>query len=201
MIPLHTATGTIDLAALQPEDMSAVAIGDALAKLNRFAGRTPHPWSVAAHSLLVTAISPIDLQGWALLHDAYKAFLGDLILPAVEFLSVSGSRVAVDHALANARSRLDRAIGAAWECAPRSQSLDIRRADWIAYQAELAFHFGEPIDQAEREAILRACDLIPELPQGANWIAAREAWIARADELHAMGLLRLPPSPKAATAA
>lgn len=201
MIPLHTATGIIDLAALRPEDMNAVAIGDALAKLNRFAGRTPHPWSVAAHSLLVTAISPIDLQGWALLHDAHKAFLGDLILPAVEFLSASGSRVAVDHALANARHRLERAIGAAWECAPRSHSLEIRRADWIAYQAELAFHFNEPIDPGEREAILRACDLIPELPQGANWVAAREAWIERADQLHAMGLLRLPPSPKAATAA
>jgi len=197
-IPMHTTAGLIDLAHLQPGHMTAEAIGDTLAKINRFNGRTPHPWSVAAHSVLVEALCPeVDMKGWALLHDAHEAFIGDITIPGLELICASGTGIAVRNAVKNVKGSLDRKIGGAWECAPRSQSYEVRRADWLACEAEMAVFFGAPLDAhppADREQILRACDLISDLPTGGRWEAARDLWISRAEALASMGLLRLPRS-------
>lgn len=193
-IPFHTVSGPIDLANIGPEHFTAFAVADTLAKVNRYNGRTPRPWPVASHSLLVEALCPhVDLKGWALLHDAHESIIGDLTSPAVEYLCRAGTRTAVEHAVKNAKGKLDRIIGSAWECLPRSHSLEIRRADWVALHAEMAMFFAAPLvahTLADREEIERACDLIPEIPS--SWPAARDAWIARAEELASMGLLRLP---------
>ncbi len=37
-IPMHTMGGLIDLAHLQPDHMTAEALGDTLSKINRFNG-------------------------------------------------------------------------------------------------------------------------------------------------------------------
>ena len=50
-VPFWTRAGTIDLADLQPAAMTAEILGDTLSKINRFGGRTPEPWSVAAQGL------------------------------------------------------------------------------------------------------------------------------------------------------
>lgn len=195
-IPMHTMGGLIDLAHLQSDHMTAKTLGDTLSKINRFNGRTPQPWSVAAHSVLVEALcSEIDMKGWALLHDAHEAFIGDITIPGLELICAAGTGVAVRNAIKNVKGALDRKIGAAWECAPRAQSIEVRRADWIACEAEMAVFFNAPLDQhssVERECILRACDLIAELPMGSRWEDARDLWISRAEALAAMGLLRLP---------
>lgn len=197
-IPMHTMGGLIDLGNLQPDHMTARSLGDTLAKINRFNGRTPQPWSVAAHSVLVEALCPeIDMKGWALLHDAHEAFIGDITIPGLELICAAGTGVAVRNAVGNAKGMLDRKIGSAWECAPRSQSVEIRRADWIACEAEMAVFFDTSVEghpAADRECILRACDLIGELPLGGRWEAARDLWISRAETLASMGLLRLPRS-------
>ena len=70
-IPFWTSAGTINLADLQEQDLTAEILADTLAKLNRFGGRTREPWSVAAHSVLVERLCPPDLGAWALLHDAH----------------------------------------------------------------------------------------------------------------------------------
>lgn len=195
-IPMHTMAGLIDLAHLQPDHMTAEALGDTLAKINRFNGRTPQPWSVAAHSVLVETLCPeIDMLGWALLHDAHEAFIGDITIPGLELICAAGTGVAVRNAIKNVKGALDRKIGAAWECAPRAQSIEVRHADWIACEAEMAVFFNASPDHhppADRERILRACDLITEMPMGSRWEAARDLWISRAEALAAMGLLRLP---------
>lgn len=194
-IPFHTQDGTVDLWMPAAHSMTAKSIGSTLAKINRYNGRTFWPWSVASHSLLVERICPhADLKAWALLHDAHEAFLGDFTTPAQELLCVFGHRPAVEGALHSAKGRLDRQIGAAWECAPRSMSLEIRRADWVALQAEMATFFNAPISDfpvGDREEILRACDVIPEIPS-TNWTHARDGWVGRAMELASMGLLSLP---------
>lgn len=191
-IPFHTISGLIDLARIRPEHFGAFAVADTLAKINRYNGRTPRPWSVASHSLLVEQLCPpVDMKGWALLHDAHESVIGDMTSPAVDFLCMCGPRSAVQHAIKNAKGKLDRVIGAAWECPVLSQAIEIRRADWIALHAEMTTFFGAPLPSGpEREGVERACDLIPEIP--ASWVAARDAWIARAEELASMGLLRLP---------
>lgn len=197
-IPMHTMGGLIDLANLQPDHMTAFTLGDILAKINRFNGRTPQPWSVAAHSVLVEALCPeIDMKGWALLHDAHEAFIGDITIPGLELICAAGTGIAVRNAVGNAKGMLDRKIGSAWECAPRSHSIEIRRADWVACEAEMAVFFNAPVEghaPSDRESILRACDLISELPVGSRWADARDLWILRAETLASMGLLRLPRS-------
>lgn len=195
-IPFHTSGGLIDLAALKDRDFSAEALGDALAKVNRFGGRTRKPWSVAAHSLLVEWLCPnAEFKAWALLHDAHEAFLGDITNPAVELICHAGTRSAVENAIGNAKGRLDRQIGRAWGCLPRSHSLEVRRADWVALMAETVFWFGDSpveLDPADRPEVLNAIAVLPTLPMGGAWEGARDAWIARARQLAAAGLLVLP---------
>ena len=146
-IPFWAAGGiTIDLLNLQSADLSAELLADALAKTNRFSGRTPEPWSVAQHSVLVEALSPPELRPWALLHDAHEAFIGDMTSPAVDFISCVARKPDLNESIALAKGRLDRAIGAAWGVAVRSVNHELRRADGIALQAEaICFLGAEPV--------------------------------------------------------
>ncbi len=196
VIPFHTSAGTVDLANLGAEDVGAHVIADALAKTNRYGGRTPMPWSVASHSVLVERLcAPIDLKGWALLHDAHEAFLGDITTPALELICQCGTRSSIEHAVRNAKGKLDRVIGAAWECAPRALSVEIRRADWIALQAECSFFFGvksEATEARDLHDVEDAFEMIRHMPHGSRWADARDLWISRAEELASMGLLTLP---------
>jgi hypothetical protein len=69
-----------DLEHLRPEDVSVELIASRLAQINRYAGALPHPFSDAAHSVLVSYLCPEDpLAG--LLHDTAEAFVGDVISP------------------------------------------------------------------------------------------------------------------------
>lgn len=196
-IPFHTSRGPVDLAMLRPGDFAGSMIAEALSKINRFTGHSRLPWSVAAHSLLVEALCPTKaLKGWALLHDAHEAFLGDITTPALELICASGSPVAVQNAIHNAKGRVDRAIGSAWSCAPQPMSLEIRRADWIALQAERLYLFKEPLPaeltEQDRQDAARGADLIPGLPHGSDWLWAARSWLQRAQQLEIDGLLMLP---------
>ncbi len=182
---------------MRPQDCSATIIAAALSRTNRFSGHTRWAWSVAAHSLLVEALCPTPaLKGWALLHDAHEAYIGDITTPAFEFICASGSGVAVANAFHNAKHRLDRVIGAAWACVPQPRNLEIRRSDWIALQAERLCFFGEPLAAEltgdERRDVMRAADLIPLLPQGPDAARVAHEWRSRACALQIEGLLTLP---------
>ncbi len=203
-IPFHTAGGPIDLANLRDRDMTAEAIGEALSRLPRYNGRTPIPWSVAAHSLLVEAICPPDLRAWGLLHDAHEAFLGDITTPALELLCLGADdETVIQIAVDRARNRLDFAIARAWCTANRSQSLALKQADWIALQVEMSVFFGVPLAGLTPEELRladRALTTIEALPRIAWW-HVRDAWIERAHALAAEGRLRPPPGPPAGTPA
>ncbi len=70
-----------DLHALTPRDVQIEVLARRLAKINRCAGATPFPYSVATHSVLVSHLCPPD-QAWAgLVHDLTEAFVGDMIGP------------------------------------------------------------------------------------------------------------------------
>lgn len=56
-------------------------IAHSLALLNRFAGHTPEPYSVAQHSVLVAEMAPEGLKLQALLHDAHEAYVVDMPSP------------------------------------------------------------------------------------------------------------------------
>jgi hypothetical protein len=196
-IPFHTTRGPIDLANLQPSDMAAVPLAEAMAKINRFGGRTPEPWSVAAHSVLVESLCPPDLKPWALLHDAHKVFIGDLTDPAVELLCQLGTRSAVEHAIRNAENMIDRKIGAAWGVAVRSMSEPLRAADQIAFLAEAWTFLGAkpgPLGPAATDLLDGAMSFLSVAPCFTDWRAARDLWLARVEFFAKLGALSPPRS-------
>ncbi len=77
----------LDLAELRPEDVRVDEIAETLAKINRYAGRTPYPYSVAQHAVLVSALIERFLPGEdrlayeGLHHDDTEAFCGDILGP------------------------------------------------------------------------------------------------------------------------
>lgn len=202
-IPFWTVRGTIDLADLKPSDLDAFTIADTLAKVNRFGGRTPEPWSVAAHSVLVERLCPAELGPWALLHDAHEAIIGDLTPPAVEVLCRAGTRPAVEHAIRNAKGQIDRMIGVAWQTPVRSLNQAIRMADHIALQAEALVLLGiSPAiaTPAEADALHRAVNLLTELGPARDWRAARNEWLGRVEQYASLGMM-FPPKAQPAPGA
>lgn len=82
----------VDLDLVDPESISILDIAHSLSIINRFAGHTSRPYSVAEHSLLVHDIIARDFEldpfarMAALLHDAHEAYTTDLIQPMKQIL-------------------------------------------------------------------------------------------------------------------
>ena len=59
-------------------------IGKQLANICRYAGATPHFYSVARHSMLVNSLVPNEpnLKLMALVHDVHECWIGDMLRPA-----------------------------------------------------------------------------------------------------------------------
>ncbi|PZO64583.1 MAG: hypothetical protein DI498_10870 [Paracoccus denitrificans] len=187
---------TVDLMNVQPHDVAMSDLGEALARLNRFSGRTSETWSVAAHSVLVERLCPPELGPWALLHDAHETFLGDVTSPAVDFIARVGRVPQLHDGIAMAKGRLDRAIGAAWGVAVRSVNGSLRRADRIALQAEaIMFLDAQPVlfEPNDDEDIDRAITLLREMPLGRGWRTDCDLWIARVEHYSHLGWMT-PPS-------
>ena len=195
-IPFWTAGGnTIDLLDLRPEDLAAEVIGETLAKINRFNGRTPEAWPVSMHSVLVESLCQPELRPWALLHDAHEAIIGDMTSPAVDFIAAVARIPNLHEGVAAAKGRVDRAIGAAWGVAVRSLHHDLRRADRIALQAEaIQFLGARPVlfDPNDDDDIDRALSILKDLPAPTDWRGARDLWLSRVDHYAQLGLMNPP---------
>lgn len=63
------------------DDVDIEDIAHGLAYQCRFNGQTSAFYSVAQHSLMVSALVPEELKFAALLHDAAEAYLGDMVKP------------------------------------------------------------------------------------------------------------------------
>lgn len=73
---------TRNLMALTEPDFNIADIANRLAKINRFAGATTFPLSVATHSVAVSYLAPKGLELTGLLHDISESFgIGDMIRP------------------------------------------------------------------------------------------------------------------------
>lgn len=195
-IPFWTAGGrTIDLLDIRPEDVSAETLANALAKLNRFSGRTCEPWPVSTHSVLVERLCQPELGPWALLHDGHEIFLGDITTPAVDLIAHAGRVPQLHDAIASAKGRIDRAIGAAWGVPVRSVNQELRRADRIALQAEaLVFLDTKPVlfDPHDDDDIDRAVAFLMDFPEARDWRASRDLWLSRVEHYSHLGWMTPP---------
>lgn len=198
-IPFRTAAGMIDLENLRPLDVSVSLVADSLAKINRYSGCTPQPFSVAAHSVLVSHLCPPQLAAWGLLHDAHEAFVGDITTPAVEllcnFIGRPVSAASLKHALEQVKLSIDGVIGDAWGVEALGSHPAIRLADRVALRAEMWVLLGDlpPFTETEENNLFdRATSWLLENPSMSSWQAARQAFVERAGELSRAGLLRLP---------
>jgi hypothetical protein len=197
-IPYMTINGLIDLVDLRECDLMADKIADGLAKNNRYNGRTPVPWSVASHSVLVSHICPPGLEAWGLLHDAHEFLLGDFSRPSVDFIArpfESTSKSVVPIAIDMAKAEIDEMIGTAWALDQVADFMELTAADNIALEAEMFVFFGaDPTcyGTPDEDVFERAVALIHELPKDTAWRAARDLWLERACHLASLGHLRLP---------
>lgn len=202
-IPFHTPRGTINLRALCHEDMTAAAIADTLAKQNRYGGRTPEPWSVAAHSVLVEYLCPPEYRPWALLHDAHEIFLGDFMPPAIDLICTEGAASsliadAIPTAINATKGKLDRQIAAAWGVAVLAMAEPLRRADHIAYLAEVWTFFGirpeRKLGSHDTDLLDRAMANLSDMTLLNDWRMARDLWIYRTEIYAKLGQLSPPRS-------
>ena len=113
-----------------------------LSRICRYAGATPHFYSVARHSLLVAELVPHDpaLRLAALVHDAHECWTGDLCRPAKQKV---GS--ALDTLTREYDDNLHRLLGLDLIIADREIG---RMAEDAACQLELAWFDKTPDDIA-----------------------------------------------------
>ncbi len=81
MTYISTRSGTVDFLNPTPDSINIEDIAHALSLVNRYAGHTPYPYSVAQHSVLCSWMAPAGLELEALLHDAQEAYVGDVPSP------------------------------------------------------------------------------------------------------------------------
>lgn len=198
MIHFRTSQGMTDLADLKPRDLAPEAIGDALAKINRYSGRTPAPWPVAAHSIVVAMLCSPAARAWGLMHDAHEALIGDLTTPALELFCAYGTPVGaavIRNAIRRSKEGIDAKLVAQWQINVTPAIRDeVHRADKIACQAEMFVLMGAEvaIPEADQDDLERAITHIRDLESAHDWRVAKRLWLDFARDLGATGQLYAP---------
>ncbi len=84
LVRMYPSQALVDPFNLSIKDIHIGDIAHHLSRICLFRGGVPGLYSVAEHSMKVASmVSPVH-KPWALMHDAYKAFLGDVIRPVKE---------------------------------------------------------------------------------------------------------------------
>lgn len=120
---------------LKPEEICIEDIAHGLALVNRFAGHTAKPISVAQHSVYVSRLvdgTPFTMQG--LLHDASEAYLGDVTKWVKADAAFAVYRVA--------EALIQRLIYEKFKCTHK-MSAEVARADRVMVMHEAVQGFGK----------------------------------------------------------
>jgi 5'-deoxynucleotidase YfbR-like HD superfamily hydrolase len=145
-----------DLHRPDPEMVDFAEIADTLSHLNRYAGATEKPVSVALHTLIAFDVAQPDDRAHVLLHDAHEAYIGEITAPTEhelakildeEIARQTGLRGAIfSSALASLKKRLDVAIfSAAGLSMPQpAQRNRIKFADYTALMTERRDFLARP---------------------------------------------------------
>lgn len=154
-------------------------IGDALASINRAAGR--FKWSVAQHSMLVAALMPEGLRLEGLLHDAHEAYTGDIPTPFVRWLPDQ-----IQETIHKAKGLIQKEIEDRIGYKTLTVKVEVGKtpeewlkyADWQAFLIEVGMELGQSRD-------LCADDVRLEVPAPVLLSGEVQAGI---DELRALGV-------------
>lgn len=157
-----------DVCTFGPEKYDVRYVAGVLAKLNRFAGHTKRPYSVAQHALLCSYLAQPGFEFEALHHDDEEAFGGDIISPMKSdenrayFQAVRAKCVAP-------------ALGLKWK-----EPKEVKRVDLLALQVEQVRVQGRPYEDALAEGWFVASGFwvrVLTMPMG--WRLARALYLAR----------------------
>lgn len=194
-VQMHTIGGLTSIAVPHPRNWAPKRIAASLAKINRYNGQTKLPWSVAAHSILVSRICRnTEGQAWGLLHDAHEVILGDLVDPVVDYLETLSGGAAhglIQHCIRLAKSNLDAQINKAWDVQPCSL-FEVKNADALARSVEKFLFFGDAQAKQDNEGFDRAYGLLTELEHLQDWTLAESAWLSEVAKLSALGAFKPP---------
>ncbi|WP_282093062.1 hypothetical protein [Epibacterium ulvae] len=183
-----TTEGMLDLNHIPMHAMTAEVLGNTLAKINRFAGRTPEPWSVAAHSVLVARLCEGHrVSAWGAFHDAHEAFIGDIITPAVSFIASQsqpmGAQI-VQNCVRQAKQAIDLQVRKAWNiCWDDELQAHVDQADKLALQAEMLWFFGTRPAEGISAELAHAHDIMREINPANTWQTMARLWREEAERL------------------
>jgi hypothetical protein len=140
---------------IRPEDIHIEDIAHALSLMNRFAGHTKRPISVAQHSVYVSGL--VDGTGHelqALVHDGSEAYIADLVKWVKETEPLAGYR--------ELEEKVQRAVYMRFNC-PLEMAPEVELADRIMVRWEGMQGYGEhfaiphpnypPLTEAEIKSI------------------------------------------------
>lgn len=177
---VHTRSGLkFNLANPHAEDLALADVAHHLSLINRYAGASEFPISVAQHSVYVSRI----LGGWkqsaqinliGLLHDAHKAFIGDVTTPMKrELLSWAGA----DH-VERLADRIDtilfHKLNLSQYLNPATQRL-IAKADAVALATEWRFAMAGLCPNLEPPAAFEVREM--------HWTKAKEQFAKSLEKL------------------
>lgn len=169
-----------DIGSVQSYGVTAVNIGQALAKINRYTGHTREVLSVARHSVYVSKL--LDINSWeamyGLVHDVHETVVNDLSWPLKQKLSEKTRR--------ELRFLEEAADQALWKVLkvpypmPKDVAIAVKRADWVAAATE-------------KRDLMPPCsrhwDMLQEPPSHVkatpttSWQEDADLWLARYCEL------------------
>jgi hypothetical protein len=139
-----TSWGPIDLRNPKPDEMNLRAIAGQIAKINRWAGATQLPVSVAKHTVLVASLCDIEVRPFALLHDMHEALLGEIPQPVKVTLQEMGASDHLDRLQAALDEAITLAAGLPWPW-PAAATAAVKAADLRALATEWRDFTNHPL--------------------------------------------------------
>jgi 5'-nucleotidase len=118
---------------MRPDDIDIVDIAHALSNINRFAGHTSRPYSVAQHSVLVSHHCAPQDAIWGLLHDASEYVVCDLCRPVKRLPGLADYRAAEYRAMLAVCDRFGLEL---------TMPPSVQRADELLLVSEAKYFFG-----------------------------------------------------------
>lgn len=176
----------------RPEDFSLEDIAHSLAIINRYAGHTREPLSVAQHSVMASQIIAPECAAWGLFHDAAETVIGDMARPWKRMLAVKRPSPHYNDywTVKHVEHKILDAIGERFGLPPLTPAIEqeIERAD-ITLLATERRDLMNPSAHRWHESIEKATPMATRI-HPVSWRDAKTLFLWRAEQLANQGECR-----------